>query len=508
MQPSNSQNSEQVLTERRKGKRWKTLGLFQIGSIFQWTLTIFFIVTLPLIFTIEYSIDNIEEFTEQGTDLFLTISISNNTQIMVDQLLDIDRSIREYQVLDDPEVFAVYQEHHNKFISIVTDTNFYELPEKLQQQFLKITHDEVALYNKILKIKNQQNEKLSIDDIKEYVQLRTDAKNLVTQIGKQVTNEIKSLSELVTMIREKVILAAICSVVMALFLGLSLLYIINRPLKCIEQSIRKLGNAYVTKRIFIEGPSDLRKVGEHLEWLRQKLNQLENSKQFFIKTISHELKTPLATLVEGADLLRDEVVGELNSEQHKIIELLQVANISLSELIDNLLEYQNVSSTLVKMNFSLFNLNQLMENICSDYQLLLDRKSVMIELEDKTIDLVADRDKIKIIISNLFSNALKFSPIGGQIFIRMNIVGDLLNLLIADQGPGIAKDQVPHIFTGFYRQEEPENWKIKGSGLGLSLVKEYVGAHHGKIKILAPSEQYCGAHFLIILPLSPRITQG
>ena len=213
----------------------------------------------------------------------------------------------------------------------------------------------------------------------------------------------------------------------------------------------------------------------------------------------------METLVEGADLLQDEVVGELNAEQHKITELLQIANISLSGLIENLLEYQKATtSTLAKMTFSLFNLNLVIENICSDYQLLLNKKKVTVKVEGKAIDLMADRDKIKIIISNLFSNALKFSPDGGQINIKLEVISNHLNMLIADQGAGIAKEQLPHIFTEFYRQETPEDWKVKGSGLGLSLVKEYVAAHYGKIKILASNTQYCGAHFLIILPLTPK----
>ncbi len=497
-------NANQVLPDRRKRRRWKVYDLLQRGSIFQWTLAIFFVVTLPLIVTIQYSVLNIDEYADQGAGLFLTIGASNNSQVLGDQLLDIDRSIREYQVLEDPDIFAVYQEHHQKFTNVVMDTNFYELPDKLQQLFIKITRGEVELYNQILIIKNQENKKLSIDDIKGYSQLRSDARKLVAQLGKQVTREITSLSELATLVRKKVIQAALVSVILAFFLGLLLLYLINMPIRRIERSIRKLGNAQESKRIYIEGPRDLRKVGEHLEWLRQKLNQLENNKQFFIKTISHELKTPLATMVEGTDLLQDEVVGELNSEQHKILELLQIANLSLSDLIENLLEYQKVKSTLAKMYYSQFNLNLLVDNICSDYQLLLNKKNISVDLDGISIDLKADRDKLRIIISNVFSNALKFSPDGGQININIRVVDERLHMLIADQGPGIAKDQLPHIFTEFSRQEEPGDWKIKGSGLGLNLVKEYVGTHHGKIKVLESTIEYCGAHFLIILPLEPK----
>ncbi len=504
MQLNNSSDLNRVLPGRLKRGWWNIYGLFQIGSIFQWTLAIFFVVTLPLIVAILYSIWSIQEYTDQGADLFLTIEVSDSSQTLVDQLRDMDRNIRKYQVLEDIDYFAEYQEHHDKFVDIATQIKFFVLPEKLEQMFFKLTSSELELYDQTLIKKNSDSESLSIEDINRYSQLRSVASEFVMQVDKQIYLQTKSLSVLATSVRKQVTQAALISVALALFLGLLLLYLINQPIKRIERVIRMLGNAQFNKRISIEGPSDIREVGKHLEWLRNKLNQLENGKQFFIKTISHELKTPLATLVEGADLLQDEVVGELNAEQHKIIELLQIANISLNGLIENLLEYQKATTTtLARLNFSLFNLNQVIDNICMDYRLLLDKKKVSIELEGKPIDLMADRDKIKIIISNLFSNALKFSPDGGQISIKLEVIGDHLNMLIADQGPGIAKEQLPHIFTEFYRQETPEDWKIKGSGLGLSLVKEYVAAHYGKIKILAPTVQYTGAQFLIILPLTP-----
>ncbi len=270
-------------------------------------------------------------------------------------------------------------------------------------------------------------------------------------------------------------------------------------------AINKLGNAQFSNRIHIAGPKDLRKIGKHLEWLRLKLIRLENSKQIFVKTISHELKTPLATLVEGTDLLQDELVGELNTEQHKIIELIQIANIRLNNLIENLLEYQKITSTQHKMAYSEVNMNQLVEFICKDYQLLLNSKNASITLEANPIIFLADRDKMRVIISNLFSNALKFSPENGQILIKIEVIGYTLHLLIADQGPGISKHQLPHIFTEFYKQSTPGSWKIKGSGLGLNLVKDYVAAHQGQIKLIAPSKIYSGANFLVLLPLTPTI---
>lgn len=500
---------KQNLPRYNKNKRWNIYTFFRFGSIFQWTLTTLFVVTLPLILTLLYSVLSIQKYTVQGEQLFQTIHKVNNSKRLVDEIADMDRLIKKYQIFgdQDPEMFSDYEKHHKAFIDISKQTYLNTPPNKVKQPFTLLKKKEQDLYNYYEK-KTSAGETLRKEDIKGYKALHLGVKDLVKYGDKQIDDQTTSLLALVKQVEKQVSLAAWVSVILALMLGPVLLYLTNRPMKRIERAIGKLGNEQLNKRIIIEGPSDLRKIGGHLEWLRQKLNQLENNKQFFIKTISHELKTPLASLVEGADLLQDEVVGELNDEQHKIIELLQIANISLSDLIENLLEYQKATSILSSMTPFLFNINDLIENICSDYQLLLDKKKISIEIEGKRIDLVADRDKIKIIISNLFSNALKFSPDGGLINIKLDVVGEHLNLLIADQGSGIEKDQLPHIFTEFYQQETPEDWKVKGSGLGLSLVRAYVGAHHGKIKLLAPNARYCGAHFLVILPLASKKTRN
>lgn len=506
------------LIERRRKKRWAGFRVFKIGSIFQWTLSIFFIVTLPLILTLLYSVWSIQEYTSQGTKLFFTIKVSNDSQALSDHLLNMDRSIQQYQVLGDAEIFEVFQTYHYAFSNLAHQISLHPLPEKFHLTLLRLEKNEADLYRAILDHKDLEDINLNKgdnkfhfaikEDIQGYLALREDVNTLVMQGDKQITLQTKSLSSLAGLVKEKVTSAALGSVGLAFLLGPLLLYLINKPIQNIGHSIRNLGDEQLKKRIYIEGPKDLREVGRYLEWLRNKLNHLENTKHFFIKTISHELKTPLASLMEGADLLQDEVVGKLNAEQHKIIELVQIANINLNILIENLLEYQKSTSTLVNMQYSQFNINQVIEDICSDYQLLLGRKKVAINLEGQSIDLNADRDKIRIVISNLLSNALKHSPEGGDINIKLETIGQYLYLLVADQGAGIPKNQLPHIFTEFSRQETPDDWKIKGSGLGLSLVKGYITAHEGRVSLLGSTKEYCGAHFLIKLPLTPqRITQ-
>jgi two-component system sensor histidine kinase GlrK len=414
-----------------------------------------------------------------------------------------DRSIQQYQVLHDEDIFNVYQEYHQDFIKTAGLTEAYKQTNNQYALLAQLIQDELTLYHHVVNT-HTLLEELTADDMHGYSLLRSTAKQLIKQGHQQIREESELLFKLAESTDKKVKYSAIISVFLACFVGFLLLFFINKPIRRVGRAIHQLGRTEFEKPIVIEGSKDLREIGDQLEWLRLKLIQLENSQQLFIKSISHELKTPLATLVEGVDLLRAEVVGELNAEQFKIIELLQIANIRLHGLIENLLEYQEITSTEAELNLFQFDIIQLIKQMYEDYQLLLKNKVVSLEAKEKSIDFIADQDKMKIVISNLLSNAIKFSPDGGRINIKLEVVGSDLCLLIEDQGVGISESQRFHIFNEFYKHSSSKKERIKGSGLGLHLVKYYVTAHHGQIELLPASEEYSGARFQLTLPQLPQ----
>lgn len=492
--------------ERRKKARWHFFDLFKVATIFQWTLLIFMLVTLPLVLTQLYSLQTIQGYTEKShKTLFQTLKVANNHQILRENILLMERSIRQFEVLDDPEIYQVFLSYHQEFIETAAATKTSALPENLQKALANLIEGEAELFYNIQPKSPPSPEQIEIDEIiKKFTQLKELANKLISKNNRQIRLEAKSLSELADTIEEKLLFAVLTSITLALTLGLFLLLLINKPFKNIQSSINNLGHSQFNKRIFIEGPKDLKAIGQDLEWLRNRLIELEESKQSFIKTISHELKTPLATLMEGTDLLQEQVAGELNTEQKKIVRLLRIANIRLNALIENLLEYQKMTTTSSQLRYTKFKIGDLIKQICYEYQLLIDSKKIHLEIISEPIDLIADRDKIRIIFSNLFSNALKYTPQSGQILIKVKPMGYNLQLLIADQGPGIKESQRDQVFSEFYKHSSPDNWKIKGSGLGLNLVKSYVSAHQGQIDLLKPDNEYPGARFLISLPLAPK----
>ena len=115
--------------------------------------------------------------------------------------------------------------------------------------------------------------------------------------------------------------------------------LIARPIRQLDQAIRQMGTADFTHAIEVNGPQDLRYLGQRLEWLRARLHELEEQQNRFLRHVSHELKTPLTAVREGAELLRDGVGGKLSPEQREIVRIVRENTLSLQKLIEDLLTY-------------------------------------------------------------------------------------------------------------------------------------------------------------------------
>jgi len=238
------------------------------------------------------------------------------------------------------------------------------------------------------------------------------------------------------------------------------------------------------------------RLGEQLDWLRERLVTLEAQKTRFLQHISHELKTPLTALREGSDLLSSGVVGNLNAEQREIARILQENSIELRKLIEGLLNYSAVHAQTSYLDARIVPLNDLVRRVLNDRKLAIVARGIRIELDTENVAAYCDEDKIRVVLDNLLSNAIKFSPEKGLISFRLyKDRGDAV-FEVADEGPGIPEPEREKVFEAFYRGTDVPVAAIKGSGLGLSIVKEYVQLHRGQVEILDGP----GAHFRIRFP--------
>ena len=283
------------------------------------------------------------------------------------------------------------------------------------------------------------------------------------------------------------------SVALAIGLGLWL----ARPFKRLERAIVGLGENRLDQPIMIRGPADVRRIGQQLEWLRLRLTELDADKARFLRHISHELKTPLAAMREGVSLLKDGIAGPLNASQQEVAQILQHNTVVLQGQIEALLRFNAAAFEARRLKREEVDLLQLLEEQVDAQRLQWQAHALSVRITGEPLMAQVDAAKMATVVANLLSNAIRFSPQGGAISLRLERAQEVACIEIQDEGPGVAETDRPRIFEPFYRGvRQPEN-AARGTGVGLSIVQEYVAAHGGRIALVPDS---VGAHFRIELP--------
>ncbi|MEO8991753.1 MAG: HAMP domain-containing sensor histidine kinase, partial [Nitrosospira sp.] len=274
---------------------------------------------------------------------------------------------------------------------------------------------------------------------------------------------------------------------------------IARPIRQIDEAIRNMGQGELFKPISVDGPQDLVYFGERLDWMRRRLLKLEEQKTRFLQHVSHELKTPLTAMREGADLLAEGVAGKLTEEQQRIARILHSNSIQLQRRIEDLLSYSALQAEKAALVKQEANLTKILNAVLQDQNLSIISKGLKIDISCPDLLTDCDEQKIKVIIDNLLSNAVKFSPSGGCIRIWTSKTAGMVQLDIVDAGLGVDEADREKVFEPFYQGRRILDSHVRGTGLGLSIAREYALAHSGNIELI--SKIGVGAHFRLTIPV-------
>lgn len=270
---------------------------------------------------------------------------------------------------------------------------------------------------------------------------------------------------------------------------------VHQPFNVIALAVKRLSNNQLSTPIELVGPKNVTEVSIELEHLRKRLRRNERQQMLFLRHVSHEIKTPLASIKEGANLLKDQSLGVLNSEQNEVTNILLRAGNDLHRSIENLLSYNSIVSIRNQQNKQLTDIVGLLDRVLEKHQLSLQRNNVRIKKILSPVAIWVDADQMSTVFDNLLSNAIKYAPEESEIriWLKHNRTG-VVEFTIRDQGPGVSREHRNAIFEPFYMGDESVNATIKGTGIGLSLARQYVEAHNGSIRLL---ESRTGATFKI-----------
>jgi signal transduction histidine kinase len=234
-----------------------------------------------------------------------------------------------------------------------------------------------------------------------------------------------------------------------------------------------------------------------LEQANAELNELDQLKTDFIAIASHELRTPLSVILGYVSFLRDESGPEMTEQFDNVLQ----AAVHLRTLIQDMLNLRYVdagTAMLTREQVDLVGLVRHMD-LEQDETAAAKEQTVRMTLHDGSLPVLIDRDMMEVIIGNLLNNAVKFTPKGGQIEVKVQRQGREAWFRIKDSGIGVPEDQLERIFKRFYQVESPLRRQHEGMGLGLSIAKELVELHDGRI--WAESSNQHGSEFIIALRL-------
>lgn len=230
----------------------------------------------------------------------------------------------------------------------------------------------------------------------------------------------------------------------------------------------------------------------------KKIKENEKLQNEFIANISHDLRSPLNSIIGFSEALSNKIFGDLTEKQSEYIEDIRLSGIRLLGMINEVLDIAKINSHTIKLNLSQVDLNLAIDEVCNILTPALNKKHITIEKHVEQITFVADYIKIQQILFNLIGNAIKFSHPNGKIVIFTQSTDKDILIKIQDFGIGIDKKFHKKIFNKFYQVENPMSKTETSTGLGLTIAKEFIKLHNGKIKL--ESESHKGSTFTIIVP--------
>jgi signal transduction histidine kinase len=236
-------------------------------------------------------------------------------------------------------------------------------------------------------------------------------------------------------------------------------------------------------------------------WNKQnRLNQMQSN---FVASVSHELKSPLASIQLYLETLKYQNVS--SEESKDFLETMLTDTKRLSELIDNILQSSKADPTSMALQFQPVNLEVFLAEVIKGYKRQLEEKKCLVDLkQENSPTLNVDPKALRMVFNNLISNAIQYSPVGSTLTIHLHKTKKYWEVDFEDQGFGFEKKEMKKIFRKFYRVQNTDTQNIEGAGLGLFISSEIVKNHKGRLKVFSLGRGK-GSLFSVLLPVSREV---
>jgi two-component system sensor histidine kinase GlrK len=459
-------------------------------------LLAFTLVAAPLVVAFYNAAVYVEQLAGQSqTAVSQAAQASRGSRLLVEQTTALERVVRQYLILDDEELLKDYARVRANFKANTSELSLQPLDEPQLYELNNTIDKEQGLYEQVLgKPKTEADKKALVEG---YVVLSDLARDVLNTSNALIDREVESMRRTGERAQRILWLQLAATIPLGILLAVGVTLLIARPIRQLDQAIRRLGAGEFEGDIRVGGPADLKYLGSRLDWLRQRLIELEQQKRLFLRHVSHELKTPLTALREGSELLGEGTAGPLSPGQREIVEILQQKSVQLQQLIEGLLNYHRAQESVGRLELTSVRFDRVVEEVLDDHRLAVQARGIRTNRRLDPVILDADEEKLRAVAANLVSNAIKYSPDEGMISLALRREGVDVVFDVRDAGPGIPLEDRERIFDWFYQGEDVHRGRVRGSGLGLAIAREFVVAHGGRIEVV--KDAAAGAHFRVTL---------
>ncbi len=436
---------------------------------------------LPLLIAITYATYALQQQTVNQRNLMQAMDRLNTLDATLsEEATEMARLARQYMLLKDDSFLQLYR---NKFVTL--DSN-----SQLLQEALGTQTELRSLVPGITKAAQQAEQQLSSgpeaipsEEVTALLgNMRQRADRLSAGIDDYIHASVKQEETHFNQVVDRLRLLGMLTMPGALLLMVFGTVMVSRPILSLNRAINQLGMQQWHKPIHVTGPADLVALGENLEWMRQQIGAADQQKMAFIQHVTHELKTPLAAIIEAGNLLRDKTAGPLREEQKHVLDILLGSAHNLQGLIQQLLNYNAVSHGLIP-TWQPLDIARLCESIRQKISSAGKPRQVHWNFSGKPKTIHCDPTALDMILSNLLSNAWHFIGANGDISVTWKSDTDHWQLTVSDTGPGIDENELPLIFKPFYKGEAGRRDTVPRNGIGLAIVQECVTNLNGNIAV-------------------------
>jgi len=314
------------------------------------------------------------------------------------------------------------------------------------------------------------------------------------------------LEEKVDGVLQRVLPSLVSAMLVILGLGLLAAYLfadkLTRPIRHLTEGAKAIGEGNWDTQIPVESSDELGFLAHEFNLMAMKLRELDQLKDDFVSSVSHELRSPLSAIAGYVELLRSKPLADIAADKRdKALSIIQESTDRLGRFINDILDLAKLKAGQVEVRRSKVDLADLIEDVMALFMPLFEKKEIqaVADVAGALPPVQVDEEKIRQVITNLASNALKFTPSGGRITISAKNQSDFVEVMVQDTGVGIPEEEKEAVFERFRQVKSPHAAVTgqKGTGLGLAIAKGNVEVHGGRIWIESELGKGTRVHFTI-----------